>query len=148
MRRDAMIARAENRVAGIEAIDRGATGARGALVAGRVEHPEIGAADALEQVAADRGHVAQLRRGALDQAFGDQRLQALHVGIGGDIRHAGERADDEIGALDPDAAERQRVDVDEPLRPLHLLAHEIDQRGAAGDDSVRRPQQPRSHLRR
>ena len=133
MRCDAMIARAENGVAGIEAIDRGATGARSALVAGRIEHPEIGAADALEQVAADRGHVAQLRRGALDQAFSDQRVQALHVGMSGDIGHAGKRADDEIGALDPDFGKRKRVDVDEVLRLLHLLAHEIDQRRAAGD---------------
>jgi hypothetical protein len=35
-------------VAGIEAINGGTTGARDALVAGRIEHPEIRATDALE----------------------------------------------------------------------------------------------------
>jgi hypothetical protein len=134
-RRHAMAAGAENGVPGIEPLDCGATGVRGPLIARRIEHPEIGAADALEQVAADRGHVAQLRRGTLDQAFGNERLQALDIGMRRDVGHARERADHQIGAIDADFGKRERVDVDQVLRLLHLVPHEIDQRRAAGDQT-------------
>jgi hypothetical protein len=47
--------------------------------------------------------------------------------------HARKRADDDVIALDAHAAQRQRVDVDQPLRTLHLVAHQIDERRAARD---------------
>jgi hypothetical protein len=43
------------------------------------QHAEVRAADALHQIAADRGHVPQLRRRAFDQCLGDKRLQALRL---------------------------------------------------------------------
>lgn len=42
----------------------------------------------LQQIAGYRGHVPQLGRRALDEAFCDQRLQTFDTLIGGDFRHA------------------------------------------------------------
>ena len=68
--RDAVVGPAEDRVPLVEAVERRAAGARLALVAGATAPvAEIGAAGPLQQVAADRRHVADLRRGA-----GEQRL--------------------------------------------------------------------------
>src|SRR5215510_1223507 len=49
----------------------------------------------------------------------------------GDLGHAGKRTDYEIGTLGADAAERQRVDVDQTFRRLDFLAHEVDEGRAA-----------------
>ena len=64
MRRDAGLAGAEDRVHAVEALDGRAAAAGLALVAGRRGVIEVGAARALQQVAAGRRHVAQLLRGA------------------------------------------------------------------------------------
>ena len=61
---DALLARAQDRVHAVEAVDRGAAGARFALVAGRGRVVEVVTARPLHQVAARRRHVAELRRGA------------------------------------------------------------------------------------
>ncbi len=58
--------------------------------------------------------------------------------MGRNLRHAGERADQQVGAFDPDATHRQRVDVDKSLGTFHFLAHQIDQRSSAGDISPTR----------
>ena len=61
---DAGIAPAEQRMAAIDAADGRAAAAGLALVAGeRLAAPEIGAAGALQEIAADRRHVAELLRG-------------------------------------------------------------------------------------
>ncbi|MCY1246027.1 hypothetical protein D9M72_592240 [compost metagenome] len=106
MRRNAVLAGAEDRVTGVQSVDGGAAGAGRALVAAGVQHAEIGTAHPLQHVAAHRRHVAQLRRGALNQAFGDQWLQPLDVAIGRDFGHASQRADDEVVAFDADTAKR------------------------------------------
>ena len=56
--------------------------------------------------------------------------------MGGDVGHPRERADDEIGPIEADMGKRKRIDVDEMLRLLHLVAHEIDQCRAAGDKAA------------
>src|SRR5262249_38010457 len=56
--RDAMLARAENRVIAREAADRRTPGPRYALVAWRGVVVKVRAARSLHQVAPDRGHVA------------------------------------------------------------------------------------------
>ncbi len=72
---DARLRGAEDRVIAVEAVDRVAALAGVALVAARsVVVVEIGAAGALEQVAADGGHVADLRAGAGDDGAGQQRI--------------------------------------------------------------------------
>jgi hypothetical protein len=109
------------------------TGARPALVAGCVERAEIRTAHTLQEIAADRGHVAQLRRGAFEQRLDEQRLCSGDGRIGGDLRHAGERADDQAAGGLADAVQRQLVDVDQVRGVFDFLAHQIDQRRAAGN---------------
>ena len=128
---DAMVAGAKDGVATIDAVDGGAARSGIALVASCIEAAEIGAAHALQEVAADRGHVAQLRRGALDQGFDDQRLRLPRGGIGGHVRHPRQRAEHELVPIEPDVAQGEAVDVDQLLGPLDLLAHQVDQRRAA-----------------
>ena len=70
---DAVLAPAEHRVQAVLAAARVAAGAGLALVAGAGGVVEIGAARALQQVAADGRGIAQLRRGAGQQRFGDRR---------------------------------------------------------------------------
>ena len=126
---------AENGMHAIEAGNRGAAAARLALIAGRRGVVEVIAAGALQEIAAGRGHVAQLRRSAGEEgaaqhwiAFGYQRV----IGEVG-VRH--QRADAQaavIGLLD--AFERQVRNVDQPRWPLDVFLHQIDQVGAAGDE--------------
>jgi hypothetical protein len=131
-----MLGRSQNGVPGVDAVDRRAARARIALVAGRVEHPEVRTAHALQQVAADRSHVAQLRRRAFDQRLRDQRLQTQRIRMRGNFRHPRQGPDQQVGALGVNAAEGQRIDVDQPLGTLNFLAHQVDQRRAAGDISA------------
>src|ERR1700736_6082068 len=63
MRGDAGLARSEDRVDPVDAVDGGAAAAGFALVAGRRGVIKIEAARPLQQVAAGRGHIAQLLRG-------------------------------------------------------------------------------------
>src|SRR5690606_5076043 len=58
--RDAVLARAEDRVDAVDAADRGTTGPRLALVAGRRDVVEVRTAGTLQEVAAHRRLVAQL----------------------------------------------------------------------------------------
>ncbi|MNY82271.1 hypothetical protein D3C86_2242710 [compost metagenome] len=53
----------------------------------------------------------------------------------GDIGHAGQRADDQLVALHADMVQRQRVDVYQLRGLFHVLAHQVHQRGAAGDEA-------------
>ena len=78
---DARVARAEDRVNPVEAADRRAAGAGGPLVAARGRVVEVGAARALQQIAADRRLVAQLTRGARDQGLGEHRVASPNTGI-------------------------------------------------------------------
>ena len=76
---------AEDRVDAVEAVDRVAALARAALVAARTfVVVEIGAAGALEEVAADRRHVADLRRGAGQDRAGQHRVALAHGAVLGD----------------------------------------------------------------
>ncbi|MNS96317.1 hypothetical protein D3C72_1306100 [compost metagenome] len=135
MRCGAMVADAQDGIARVQAVDGRAAAVRGALVAGGIEHAEVGTAHALKQVAADAGHVSQLGRGAFDQRLGDHRVEPANVGMRGDIGHAGQRADDQLVALHADMVQRQRVDVYQLRGLFHVLAHQVHQRGAAGDEA-------------
>jgi hypothetical protein len=128
-----MFARSEDGVGGVEAADGGTAGPWRPLVAGRIEAAKIGAAHPLQEIAPDRGHVAQLRRGSLLQGFDDQRLRLGRRRMRGHVGHAGERSDRKTACVQADVAQREAVDVDQPCRPLDLLAHQVDQRRAASD---------------
>ena len=63
----------------------GAAAAGLALVAGRRGVVEVGAARPLHQVAADRRHVAQLRRGAREDRLATAADSALDLRVVGDV---------------------------------------------------------------
>ena len=135
MHRDAGIAGAEDRVHAIEAVDGGAAAARLAFVAGRRDVVEVGAARALQEVAAGRCHIAQLLRGAGHDRAGENRIALLDQRVIGEIGVAHERADAQAAARRVfDLLQRQPRDVDQLRRPLDIHLHQIDQIGAAGDE--------------
>ena len=70
MRRDALVARAQNRVDAVVAVDRRASAAGIAFVARCRRVVEVITAGALEQVAAVGRHVAKLRRRSGENGFG------------------------------------------------------------------------------
>ena len=134
MRRNARLARAEDRVHTVEARDGGAAAAGLAFIAGRRDVVEVIAARALQKITAGRRHVAQLRRGTRQDrareygiALRDQRM----VGEVG-IRH--QRADPQSPVRRfLDGLERQPRDVDQPRGAFDILLHQVDQVGAAGN---------------
>ena len=93
---------AEDGVVSVETIDGVAALAGRALVtAGAIIIVEIGAAGALEDVAADGGHVADLRRGAGEDGAGENGIAGAHgvvLGEGGVARGGGD-AQGPVGAL-------------------------------------------------
>lgn len=93
MRGDAVLAGAQDRVAPVDAVQRGAAAARHALVARGPGVAEVRAAHLLHQVAAHRRHVAQLGRRAEEQGLGKHR-EAVHDCRGlCDVANAGQRPD-------------------------------------------------------
>ncbi|GAA3114080.1 hypothetical protein GCM10020001_036580 [Nonomuraea salmonea] len=136
VRGDAVVAHAEDRRAAVEPVERVAAGAALALVAGGVSVVEVRAAGALEQVAADGGHVAQLRRGPGEQRLRQHRVAGADPPVGGQHAVADERADTQaaVGEL-LDGVERQARDVHDGVGPLDALAHEVDEVGAAADET-------------
>jgi hypothetical protein len=133
---DAVFARAEDRVHAVDAVDRRAAAARRAFVARRARVVEVQAARSLQQVAAGRGHVAQLRRSAGEDGAGEQRIARLGLRVPGEIGVQDQSADAQatvICLLDP--IEREMGDVDQPRRSGYVLLDEVDNVGAAGNES-------------
>ncbi len=87
---DAVVAGAEDRQHPVLAVDRRTAGARDALVAGETSVAEVAAACTLQQVAAHRGHVADLRRGGGQQRLRQHRPASHHVAVLGHVGHAGQ----------------------------------------------------------
>ena len=141
MCRNAVVAGAQDRVRAIEAVHCSASRARRALVAAVAARracvglAEVRAARALQQVAAGGRHVAELRRCAGKERLRQYCVGFLHIRIPGEIRvaHHGADAEAAIGQL-LDLVEREQVDIDQGLRRLHIQLHQVDQRGAAGDE--------------
>ncbi len=102
---DAVLAPAEDGVEAVLAAERVAAGTGIALVAGAGGVVEIGAAGALEQVAGQGGGVAELRRGAREQGFGDGREAAGEGWVVGQVGVADQGAD-AGGAVRADARSR------------------------------------------
>ena len=135
MRRDTGLAGAEDCVHPIETLDRRTTATGFALVARRRGVIEIIAARPLQQVAAGRGHVAQLLRGARQDRAGQQRIALLNQRVTGEIAVRHQRADPQAAPRRfLDGLERQPRDVDQPRRTFDVLLHQIDQVGAASDE--------------
>src|SRR5689334_11029201 len=93
MRRHAARAAAEQRRLAVLAAKRAATGPRLALVAGQVSGAEIRTAGPLQQISADRCHVADLAACAVRDRMRDQPVLAEHLRIACDIAQARKRAE-------------------------------------------------------
>jgi hypothetical protein len=108
---------------------------RGSLVAGRhFSVAEVAAARALQKVPADRGHVAQLRRGARQQCLTQERDLFGNRRVGRKRLHRGQSADIQSVLASGDPAQRQTGDVDQPLGGDHgVLQHQVDLRRAPGE---------------
>jgi len=107
------------------------------LVASTGDVVEIGAARALQEIAADSGGVAQLRRCTRQKRFGYSRETAGEIAVVGQIRVAHQRADAHatVGeSLDPVEAGKMR-DIDEAIGPADPALHQVQQVGAGGEIS-------------
>ena len=131
----AVAACAQHGVSPVGAVEGGAARARHPLVALVVACvPEVRAARALEDVAAQPGHVAELLGRGLPQALGQERVVPHRRRIGLQLGHGHQRADAQL-AVDPgDPAHRlvrDRGDVDNRPRLHDIELHQVDQRRPA-----------------
>jgi len=134
--RDAVRACAQYRKCPVVSLDRGAAGARRALVAGHRRIAEVDATGWLQQVAGRRRHITQLRRGAGKQRLGEHGILALDYGVMSQVEVANERPDLQPPVLQLfDVAKRQMIDVDHLTWALDVELHEIDQGRATGNKS-------------
>src|SRR5215208_1374963 len=133
VRRDAMLARAENGERPVAAGDRRAPGPRLAFVAGHGGIAEIGAACPLQQVSRGRGHIAELRRSTREEGLRQGGVISLHGGMMGKIGVADSRSN-----LQPavrrgfDPVEGQTVDINDLRRCFDVQFHQINQCRATG----------------
>jgi hypothetical protein len=137
LRGDAVAGPAEDREALVMTLERGAAAAGRALVAGPGQRrfgTEVGAARLLQHVAAERGAVADLRRGGAQAGLGEHRGGLAHLARGLDLGKRGRRADDERFAFAADAAQRlDAPEVEHVTRLRDAEAHPVEELGAAGD---------------
>ena len=146
MRRDAGLARAENGIDAVDAIDRRAAAAGLAFVTRRRDVIEIETPRALQQVAARRCHVAQLLRCAGQDRARQQRISFLDQRVIGEVAVRYECTDAQAavrGVLN--RLERQTRDVDQPHRALDVIFHQVDEVGAACDELRGRISRDLSH---
>ncbi len=114
------------------ALDGGTTAAGDTLVARLGGVGEIATAGALEEIPADRGHIAQLPRGAGQHRLRQRRVMAPDFGMGGELAVGDGRADAQtavVHGLDP--AEGKFTYVDELRGSFHPGLHQVDEVGAA-----------------
>ena len=133
---------AEDRVVAVEArrARRSRCRAR-ACCSGAVGVAEVGAARALQQVAADGGHVAQLRRGAGSSACGEHRVAVAHrAGRAASVAVARRRR--RSAGRRPAVLDRRRaagaVTSTSWSGRSTLELHQVDEVGAAGRGTRRR----------
>src|SRR5581483_5734486 len=93
MRRHAARAAAEQRRLAVLAAKRAATGPRLALVAGQVGGAKVRTAGPLQQISADRCHVADLAACAVRDRMRDQPVLAEHLRIACNLTQARERSE-------------------------------------------------------
>ena len=137
--RNTLLAGAQDRQHPVMPVDRRATGTRLALVARMRRIAKIHATRPLQEVAACRRHVAQLRRGPRQIRLRKHRVVAQHNRMVRHIRIPRERTDHQPAARSCDyLVHRQPVDVDHLPWPLHRQLHHVQQIGSAGNEAQRR----------
>src|SRR3984893_17903244 len=133
--RDAVLARAEDCVHSIDAVDRRAAAAGFALIAWGCGVVEIKAARSLQQVASGRGHVAQLLRSSGENGAAQQRIARLDLRVVRKVAVGNQGADAQAAICRLlDLRKRQTRDVDEARWARDILLDEIDEIGAAGNE--------------
>ena len=107
-----------------------------ALVARRGDVLEVAAAGALQQVAADRRHVAQLARRAGEQRLRQHRVALPHQRVGGQVAVAHARADAQpaVGGAARCRRAPRRLTSTSTSGVLDAELHEVDQVGAAAEE--------------
>ncbi len=142
---DAVLGNAQHRMQAVETADGLAPRAGPTLVAGPpCRIAEIGAAGALQDVAAERGHVADLGARRQRQGLGDHRIILDHGRVIGGFGHAyqGAQVQPVRPGGDLSVGRRQAVDVDQRLGLHRLHPHQVDQGGAACQEGGGRPPRP------
>ena len=139
MRGDAGGRCAKDRVIAIKAVDGVAARAGRALVATRGVVIKIGAAGALQDVAADGGHVADLPARAREDCPRQQREALAHRAICGERGVLHRRPDQHAAVVPRLDRSRKAGHVDQRLRSLDRLAHQVDEVGAATEILCVRP---------
>ena len=109
-----------------------------ALVAGQIGlGTKVRTPGALQQIAAHRGHVAQLRRRALLQRLRDGGVILPHAVMLRHVAHARQRPNRQAGRRDVDLLQpRQAVDVDHAPRGDDALLQPVDELRASGNQAV------------
>src|SRR5262249_32755844 len=101
---------------------------------------EIRATRALQHIAAQGRHVAQLLAGTLFERLDDDRVVLAHLWVIGGLAHAHQGSQPQTAFTKVNAAEiagpRQLIDVDEPPRPHHVELHEVEKRRASGEEAL------------
>jgi hypothetical protein len=135
MRRDAVLAPAENGVKPVVAAAGVAARTGIAFVAGAGDVVEVRAARALQEIAADGRGIAQLRRGSRQKRFGHGREAPREIAIVRKLRIVNQCADAHaaiwkiLDIIEP----RKMGDVDEPVREADASFHQIEEIGASGE---------------
>lgn len=124
---------AEDRVRAVEALGRGAARAGDTPVARRRHVTEVQTPRALQKIAADRCHVAQLRGGTELEGLADHRDLLADNGMRGEIGHPYQGSDRDLARSHLDRGVGERVDVDQSVWTLNGFTHQIDKRGSSGD---------------
>src|SRR5207248_10152943 len=125
---------AEHRMPTVLARNRGAAGARRALVAGTVtDITEVRTAGALQKIAAHGGLVTHLRTRRVQQRFRDDGKQLDDARVRRHLRHWCRSAEPQALPSDLDAPVEKACEGDQPLWPAHMLLQELNHIGAAGD---------------
>jgi hypothetical protein len=128
-----VVAAAEDGVRAVLARDGRASGAGRPPIAREHRVAEVRAAGALQEVARDRGHVANLHRGARAQGLRDDGVAVPDQRVIREVLHPLERADADAAAAGRHAAQRQRGDVDEPRGRSLAVLDQRDEVGPARD---------------
>ncbi len=93
---------------------------------------EIQTPRALQQIAADRCHIAQLRRSAELQGLADHRNLLPDNGMSRQIRHSHQGSNTDHSGLHVDRLVGQRIDIHQRIGTFDRLTHQVDQSGTAG----------------
>ncbi len=134
---DARVGPTEDGVVAVEPVHCRAAGAGLPLIARQgVLIAKIGAARALHDIAANRGHIAELTRCCQEKGFGDDREPIPDLAISRHIAHAGEGTNAKA-AVRPRFNARQvgkSVYVQETLGKGHPILDQPDKVGTARDE--------------